>query len=444
METSRRAIMATLIEDRHGNVAIPFALMSFVMLGTVTLAIDVGRNVHMETQLQNALDAAAIAALKAPSATRDSVGTQVFNLNMQNAIGTFTPPTFEVLGNGAVKATSTAMVETVSARLMQAPDAPISGLAIADPRVDAGGSTGAPATGPIPCLHIMDQSGSDAWKMVSASNLHADTCDVYVRTNSSQAIYEDSSSDVRFHNVWVKGAGMRHVGGGTMQIVNDPHHIQFDMPVVGDPYEPGIRAVTQTVLVGNCTAANTNKTYTGTVNPGTYCGNTTFNGTTFNPGLYIIATQGSNSGALNLKGKLNGSAGVSFYLSDNKSTFKSYTASEGSVLKAPTSGLSRGLLFFENSNRGATYPLTISSVNKQTWNGLIYLPSLDLTMNSLSEWEKWYLSMEVNRLTMISPSAVWEPFPWIPFNATTPVTYDPAQFAPETVVTVENPIYLSK
>lgn len=436
-------------EERKGNVAMTFAMMWFMMFGTIMVSIDVGRAVHVEDQLQSALDAAAIAALKAGPTSGPSVGTQIFNLNTSNSKATFTQPVFEVLGNGSVKATATATVETLVATLMNTNDISIDGLSIADPRSTSTTSSTSTSTasGPIPCLHIMDQSGAATWKMISNSNLRADTCDVYVRSNSSVPLYEDSDSDVSFHNVWIKGPGMQLVGGEAMQVMNNPYKIQYDMPVVGDPYEPSIRSVVQVISNGSCTNSNTNKTYRNiTVNPGTYCGAVTFDGVRFNPGLYIIASGSgsSNNGALTLKGKLDGSAGVTFYFGDSKSQWKAYQAAEESVLVAPTTGLTRGLLFFENSNRGSGYDFSISSINKQTWKGLIYLPSVNMKLDSLSEWSKWVMSLEVNQLQLKSTSAVWEPFPWIPYNATQPVSYDPAAFMPVANVTVENPIYLSK
>mgnify|MGYP003336943355 CR=1 FL=1 len=39
-----------------------------------------------------------------------------------------------------------------------------------------------------PCLHIMDQSGSDTLWADSNSNLHADNCNVYIRSNASSAV----------------------------------------------------------------------------------------------------------------------------------------------------------------------------------------------------------------------------------------------------------------
>ena len=456
MKSCFGSFFRTARDARDGNVAISFGLMWFVMFGSIFVAVDTGRSLQVETQLQNALDAAAIAALKTGTTNRASVGQQVYAVNMQGVKGaSYTDATFETMGNGAVKATATATVPTIAATLMQTPDVTIPGLSIADPKVlatDGSATTSTTTTTTTgnalgPCLHIMDQSGSDALYGDSNSNLHADNCNVYIRTNSSEAMYDISSADVRFRNIKVKGSGVKEVAGA-FKVVGAPFAIELNQPVVADPYEPAIRSVIQMISVSACNASNTGKTYTGgTVSPGTYCGATTFNGVKFNPGLYVIASAGgASTGALTMKGKLDGSAGVSFYFADNKAKLASYTAAEQSVLTAPATGLTRGLLFFESSNRGSTWTLTIANVNKQSWTGLIYFPSLNLTLNSLSEWQKWNLSLECNRLTMISLSSVWEPFPWTPYNASQPVTYDASAFGGTTTTTssVDNPIWLSK
>ena len=160
------------------------------------------------------------------------------------------------------------------------------------------------------------------------------------------------------------------------------------------------------------------------VSPGTYCGATVFDGVTFSSGLYIIASgNGKNTdGGLTIKGRIDGKAGVTFFFADNKAKFLSYAAAEGSVLYAPSIGITQGVLMFEGSNRGNGYDVTISSVNKQSWKGVVYLPSVNLALKSLSEWPTLNIALSVNTLTMDSLSSVLMPYPWTPFGSTAAIT----------------------
>ena len=69
-----------------------------------------------------------------------------------------------------------------------------------------------------------------------------------------------------------------------------------------------------------------------------------FDGVTFSSGLYIIASgNGKNTdGGLTIKGRIDGKAGVTFFFADNKAKFLSYAAAEGSVLYAPSIGITQG------------------------------------------------------------------------------------------------------
>ena len=129
----------------------------------------------------------------------------------------------------------------------------------------------------------------------------------------------------------------------------------------------------------------------------------------------------------------------------NKSTFKSYEATADSSLVAPTTGITQGILFFENSNRGNNWDLTISNVTAQTWQGLAYLPSANLTFDEFSAWKSFKISLASNTLKITNwSSMVWEPFVWYPFNQSAPILYDDATYSDETITVTERPIYISQ
>ena len=115
---------------------------------------------------------------------------------------------------------------------------------------------------------------------------------------------------------------------------------------------------------------------TVTFGPGQYS-SITGNGTPdeiFNPGLYVIS-----SGGLTLNGT-NGmsGAGVTFYLGPNAGGL-TVNGSDSTNLSAPTSGTFAGILFFQNPND--TSNATFNGSNGTVWNGAIYLPKAQITMN---------------------------------------------------------------
>jgi hypothetical protein len=275
-----------------------------------------------------------------------------------------------------------------------------------------------------PCIHVMDQSALDAFRLESTSNVDASGCETHVRSNRSEAMVAVSTSNVTFKKILVKGSSS--VISGDVTVVDAPYKITDYADVTGDPYEDAIRDVTQVLSPGACSSSNTGKTYKNTtVQPGTYCGATTFEEVTFNPGLYTIKTgTGNKNGALTIKGKVTGD-GVSFYLADNQSKLAMFTPAQDSVLTAPSSGTTRGLLIFENLNRGISWDLVANSISKQTWAGLIYLPSLNLTLESLSDSPNLNIGIAANTLKLKSVSkSTITPYVWTPYNQTSPVVLE--------------------
>jgi len=119
-----------------------------------------------------------------------------------------------------------------------------------------------------------------------------------------------------------------------------------------------------------------NGTGTLTFGPGQYS-SITGNGTPneiFNPGTYVIT-----SGGLTLNGAngMSGS-GVTFYLGPNAGGL-TVNGSDSTSLSAPTTGTFSGILFFQNPND--TNAATFNGSNGTVWNGAIYLPTAQVTMN---------------------------------------------------------------
>ncbi|OYW82223.1 MAG: hypothetical protein B7Z26_03755, partial [Asticcacaulis sp. 32-58-5] len=135
----------------------------------------------------------------------------------------------------------------------------------------------------------------------------------------------------------------------------------------------------------------------GTVNltPGTYCGWVNFNsGTNVNlaPGLYVI-----KNGGWNVNGGTWTGNDVTFYFADTSKI--QFNSGMNTTLSAPTSSTYKGILFFEAPNLSKSQ-FIFNNANGNNMDGLIWLPSREMTFNAKSLLQSDSMTMVVNRLIL--------------------------------------------
>jgi Flp pilus assembly protein TadG len=411
--------------DERGTTAVIFALMAVPMVAIIGLALDFSRANGQTERLQEAVDSAVLAAANAPLNEKASTAQKFFAGNFDTSNGAATS-TFSVdtIGNITGVAHSTITMPFASLARLHSTDVSVDASATTDVTSTTTNivTTTTTVAGNVPCIHVLDPIGNKALWMDSLSSYNAQGCVVNVLSNNSQAMFNVSASNTKFKSIKVKGGA---TAGSGLTIMDAPNSVQTNQSVEADPFASTVNPIANAINPGACSSANMNKTWTGAVSPGTYCGSTTFNNATFAAGLYIIKS-GPNScdnGGLRFSGMINGNAGVSFYFADSNSTFVSYSGSEGSKLAAPTTGATKGLLFFEKSNRSnSTYALSVAGQSKHSWTGVVYLPTVKLTLDSLSSWNTFNVGMAVFQLKMKSLSSVMTAYSWLPYNASLPVT----------------------
>lgn len=421
-----------LLQKDEGTVGVMFALLAVPMIALVGTAVDIARTVKARDGLQTAMDSALLAAGNTPAANRVTTATAYFKANTRKIENVKVSFIFDADNN--LNGSATAKVST--------PFAAISGKKFLTVNVKSKTrpkTTVLVDTLRVPCLHAMDQSGGRTLSIDSNSSFNARTCDVRVRSSSWNGVYETSSNQVQFGMIRVKGGSNITSGysAAGFSILPEPYRVKDGEAIVSDPYSRFVDAVRSQITVARCTPANTNRTISGTANPGTYCGMTEFKNVTLSPGLYIIASSGSIDGGLKLTGLVNGSAGVSFYFADGKSRFVQYNADQGSNLSAPSSGLTKGLLFFESSNRGGNYTITVSTCKTHSWTGLVYMPGTNIAFDGLEDWPKFNVAVSANQISFKNLSSMTlDPFAWIPEGHSEPVTWpgDPATKTTEAAV----------
>jgi len=254
---------------------------------------------------------------------------------------------------------------------------------------------GAPSN-PV-CILVLDPSSSQALLVNSGVILNATRCQIDVASMSSNAAVFNSS----LPNV----AGVCVAGGSSVNTGSTIDNLTNNCTTVSDPYAGRI----PTPTVGGCTVNG--KTFSGTTNlsPGTYCGAFNFNvsgSLNLAAGLYIF--NGTNWN-LNTGWTITGT-GVTFYFA----TAGSYIQLNSNVtanLSAPTSGTYANFLMFEPAGLPTSSFAIDGTSSSHLLQGVIYLPSRNITFNAASNVTSDTLTLVVNQLILdnvnwsISPDA---------------------------------------
>jgi hypothetical protein len=166
-----------------------------------------------------------------------------------------------------------------------------------------------------------------------------------------------------------------------------------------NPYKGTLAAPT----VGGCTVNGANYSGTVSLNPGTYCGNFNFNGTgtvKLAAGTYIF--NGTNWN-INSGWTITGT-GVTFYFV-NSSSYVQFNSGVTVSLTAPTSGTYANVLMFEPDGLStSSFAIDGASSSGHALQGLVYLPSRNITFNSTYSGTADAFTLVVNQLIFDSNS----------------------------------------
>jgi len=359
-----------------------FALSALPLVGAVGAAVDLSKVSDVRSHMQNALDAAVLAGVTQASADQVSTASNVFDGGFSAKFGTTATRTFTQNAGGSLSGTATTSVSwsfmSVLPSVLPLPPFSVTVHSTANPGRQA---TASPAASV--CILLLNQT-KQGLLVNSGVVLNAPTCDVHVASTNSTAAMFNSTLGVR--TICIKGSSITRNGGVTPPAVTN-------CSTISDPFAGKMPAVT----AGSCTFNN--QTYNGstTLNPGTYCGWTNFNGSgtlTLNPGLYVIKGGGMT---FNSGWTVTGT-GVTFYLVDQNATL-TFNGNVNANLSAPTSGTYANILMFEPAGLSNTN-LPINGTSGSSFTGLMYLPSRDVTINSVSNVTSTRLTMVFSTLTL--------------------------------------------
>ncbi len=225
------------------------------------------------------------------------------------------------------------------------------------------------------CIIALDTSSAETILMsASPSTLTANDCAIYSNSTSSKSISAVSGTAM--------AASTTYSGGGFNGplVIYDPEPIT-DSPNIDDPLigraQPAAGACDYNDFLHDQSGV------TVTIKPGTYCGGITTKSTAklvLEPGIYIM-----KDGPLLISGNstIEGD-NVGFYFEGDKSVFL-FNASTQVILTAPKTGSMSGILFFEDRNAPANREFTIKSHDAERFEGTVYLKKGRLVVDKASK-----------------------------------------------------------
>ncbi len=410
--------MRNWVRDECGQALVLGAAFMAVLIGAMAVAIDVGYIHYRQIQLQSAADSAAIAAGLELGNCSNSVCANMKSAAEQALIedgittSTITPTSSCTVSNS----TGLAMIINVAPCVL--------GSTANDPNYDNANMAEVVLTEPqnvffgakfgIPTFHLMARAeAGEAYYL----NNGGGTC-IYTKTlsfNGSDGIFDlngcgiyddgnlgtDSDDGVTastflYYGLWGGSGGYNNCGTTcTWTLGNSETEPSHTTTAQNDPLS-SLTAPSQPAT--STTASNGTPTTGTTMQPGYYANGFNLNSNvTVNlaPGLYYM--NGSidvDSGATLECTACTGGAGVTLYFSNgtlqpNGASTIELTApsvsgdTTGTILPNNSSGVSAGavnmLMWMSSSNSSG---LTIDATSTSYFNGVIYLPDGELTLNS--------------------------------------------------------------
>ena len=376
---------------RHtgGNVALVFALSFVMLVSAVGGSIDIYHAYSARNDLQDAVDAAVLAGVRASSASMGPVASKAFGDDISSAYGGASQSYSSAFASSSAASSSVLTTTLSGTASLDTPTWMLKLVGINSLNVQASataiGTTplGTPAA---TCIYVLDPSGSQALLVNSGAQMSASGCEIDVKSTGNPAGMFNSGSSLNFKKVCIKGTQV------TQNSTTVPN-LSLGCPAADDPYAGTL----PTPASSTCTYFNLNYSAASqTMSPGVYCGWFNFNNSsanvTFQPGVYVI-----EGGGWNVNGGTWSGNGVTFYFADtSKIQFNSGISAN---LSAPSSGTYKNLLMYEASGLAKSqFVLNDSVANKLT--GVIWLPSRELTMNAKSGVQSDALTLVVWRLIL--------------------------------------------
>lgn len=369
-----RLSMTRLFAARAGNIGVVVALSVVPLAMGIGLAVDFSRASAARGEMQTALDAAVLAGARDGSAGWTTVAADTFTAALAPEV-TVSSKSFAPDSAGNYAGTATGTLSTTFSSLFSLSSLTLQVTATAVKPI---------ATNKV-CILLLSPTAAPGLLLNSGANLNAPDCQVDVKSTANPAATFNAGTVFTTKKTCVAGSQVLDNGGSHASLAKS-------CTTATDPFAGTLPVPAS----ASCTYSNQNVNGgTVTAYPGVYCGWQNLNNAptiNFQPGVYVF-----KGGGVNVNGGTWNGTGVTFYFADT-----SYIQFNGTVklnLTAPTSGTYAGLLWYEAANLAKT-SFTMNATDGANLEGLMYLPSRNLTLNAGASVESNALTMVLNSLVM--------------------------------------------
>lgn len=368
------ARMRLWLTDIQGNVLVPFAIASPVVILLVGMGLDMASVQGQQSRLQTIADNGALFA-----AQEFSISGQNEDRIRQVAIS-YVESVTEIEGV-ATDAVVNSRSNTVSVTLTLEPKTffnnPLGsvesiGVTAVAQLVGSSGNV---------CLIALDDTSSRTMDLRNNARLTAEGCALYANSTSPRSLKVNPSAQISVGQVYLAGGYQGNINGLTQEPVTDA--LPISDPLVNRPAPD----------FGSCDHNNFeyNADSAGKLSPGVYCGGLQIIDQTVEaePGIYIIK---DGRFSVHTNGGLIGTD-VGFYLT-GKGAKLDFSEDSTLSLEAPRTGQMAGLLFFADRNNpldkgikegtGLTGGHVIRSDDARRLVGTLYLPDDKLVIDGES------------------------------------------------------------
>lgn len=358
--------MRAFSADRRGSVAVVFALSSVVLVAATGAAVDYSSAYSVRTALQDALDAATLAAVivgsddyfhPAADSERQSEGRTVFAANYDlrfDASASF------VVVDDVVRGAAETVMPTSFLGIIG-----INSLTI---RVEAAAIR---TVGPPICMLSLSMDAVYGVDIQGTTSLHAVNCAVHSNSNSASALNADGGGT---------GIALGFCSRGGYEGDNWSPEPRARCRVVEDPFE-GL-AVPDDMSCDRNNAGFQNGTFV--LSPGVYCGGITVRANAYlelEPGVYVI-----KDGPLTLMAQSSFvGTGVTIYFYGTDAVLDHRSGSVINVT-APTSGDYGGIAFAQHAGSSAGTTSTLAGGPDVRVVGSLYFPTQTLDLRGGSDY----------------------------------------------------------
>ncbi|MGB8818894.1 MAG: pilus assembly protein TadG-related protein [Rhizobiaceae bacterium] len=356
-----------LARCRAGNFATLFAILSPLLLGLAGGAADLIVYNNQETKMQDAADAAVLAATREASLKNWSQqeAQSVARAYVESALGQ------EALSSSALFNVTT-LIDPVTRKVNITVDMDqhhyfVLGYFRKSPQIRVKAAAKLSSETPV-CMIALEGAAAKVVNIINEASFIADGCAAYSNSTDNNGLYVTSTASMKTAYT-CSGGGF---GAGISTFNPAP---TVDCPPMADPLVDRPQPA-----VGKCDHNNFSVRKTSvTISPGVYCGGMLIDNmavVTMKPGVYII-----NGGQLRSRnsGSLVGEGVTIFFTGADGRLMLDGTSTVD--LAAPTSGPTAGLLLMQDRAMALT-EFEISSRSAAHLLGTIYLPNGHLKLKA--------------------------------------------------------------